>query len=372
MADQQIREAVILKEIAELLNEGSEMKETLSAVLERLLQVTQLQTGWLFLIKKHEPTLIAHHQLPEALTTNQFAPMCSKECWCVNRYNNGELNRASNIINCKRIEEAKKNGYADIEGLTHHATVPLRFGEEMFGILNVGAPNKIHFSEKELSLLESVAFQIGSTLKRMALTAREREMALIEERNRLAQELHDSVNQLLFSVSLTARGGREITKSKTVQETFTYIQELSQQALHEMRDLIWQLKPKSLENGLLTSLKEYSEMLGLQLHCHVNTLTNISPQTEETLWRIAQEAMMNCKKHSGQDNIDIAIDFNQGKQIIQMSITDHGVGFNYSPSVFLPSHGLRNMRQRAERRNGTMDVSTSEGKGTKITIRLFN
>lgn len=371
MVDQQIREAVILKEIAELLNEGSEMRETLSAVLERLLQVTRLKTGWLFLIKNNEPTLIAYHHLPQALTRNQLAPMCTKECWCVNRYNNGELNRASNIINCKRIEDAKKDGHADIEGLTHHATVPLRFGEEMFGILNVGAPNKIHFSEKELSLLESVAFQIGSTLKRMALTEREREMALIEERNRLAQELHDSVNQLLFSVSLTARGGRELTKSKTVQETFTYIQELSQQALHEMRDLIWQLQPKSLENGLLSSLKEYSEMLGLQLYCHVNTLTNISGQ-KETLWRIAQEAMMNCKKHSGQDKIEIAIDFNQEKQKVQMIITDQGVGFNYSPSVILPSHGLRNMRQRAERQNGTMEIFTSEGNGTKIIIDLFN
>lgn len=77
-----------------------------------------------FLIKNNEPTLIAYHHLPQALTRNQLAPMCTKECWCVNRYNNGELNRASNIINCKRIEDAKKDGHADIEGLTHHATVP--------------------------------------------------------------------------------------------------------------------------------------------------------------------------------------------------------------------------------------------------------
>src|SRR5690606_28022037 len=204
-----------------------------------------------------------------------------------------------NIIACQRIENAMPAKARKQGSITHHATVPLQSGKEKFGLLNIAAPNTVRFSKDELALLESVAFQIGSAIKRIGLTKQEQELALVQERNRLARDLHDSVNQLLFSVTLTARGGSEMSDEPDVQETFRDIQHLTQEALNEMRALIWQLRPKGLESGLLEAVNAYAEMLGLSLETKVTGILQLPSRTEETLFRIAQEALNNIRKHSG-------------------------------------------------------------------------
>lgn len=358
----------ILKEIAELLNEGTEVQGILSEVLAKLLHVTGLTSGWIFLIEPDgKYVLAAKENLPPALSRNECKPMCTGDCWCIDRYNNGRLHKAINIIECKRIEAALLEKRNDTNGLTHHATVPLRAGDEKFGILNVGAPDKTHFEPEELALLESIAFQIGTALKRIKLTEVEQETALTAERNRLARDLHDSVNQLLFSLSLTARGGAEMTKEPDSKETFTYIQDLAQEALSEMRALIWQLRPRGLENGIASALIGYGQMLGLQLQSEVNGVVSLPGKVEEVLWRIGQEALANCKKHSGQTNVEFSLSIEKHKVI--MVISDCGSGFNYDgKQKRIPSLGLQSMKNRTESLNGEFFLQSSPQKGTKIQI----
>ncbi|WP_313770652.1 GAF domain-containing sensor histidine kinase [Bacillus sp. S/N-304-OC-R1] len=358
----------ILKEIAELLNEGTEIKTILSEVLAKLLHVTGLETGWIFLIEPDgNYNLAAYENLPPALSSKHNEPMCKGDCWCIDRFNNGRLHKAINIIECKRIEDVILEKRAGTNGLTHHASVPLRAGEERFGILNVGSPNKTHFSNEELALLESIAFQIGTALKRIKLTEREQENALTAERNRLARDLHDSVNQLLFSLSLTARGGAEMANDIEIKETFSYIQDLAQEALNEMRALIWQLRPRGLENGIISALLSYGEMLELDVKSKVKGVISLPGKVEEALWRIGQEALANCKKHSGQSKVEftLAIENNQ----VMMVISDFGCGFYYDGNVRnIPSLGLRSMRDRTESLNGQFKLESSEQNGTKIEI----
>ncbi|MFE8696218.1 GAF domain-containing sensor histidine kinase [Cytobacillus sp. FJAT-53684] len=358
----------ILKEIAELLNEGTEITGILSEVLTKLLHVTGLSIGWIFMIGpdgKH--LLAAKENLPPALSHSDYEPMCKGDCWCLDRYNNGRLQKAINIIECKRIEDALAARREDTNGLTHHATIPLRAGSEKFGILNVGAPNKTHFEPEELALLESIAFQIGTALKRIKLTELEQETALTAERNRLARDLHDSVNQLLFSLSLTARGGAEMTKEIDTKETFTYIQDLAQEALSEMRALIWQLRPRGLENGIMSALVGYGQMLGLQVQSEVNGVVSLPGKVEEALWRIGQEALANCKKHSGQTNAAIQLSIEKHKVI--MIISDCGSGFHYNEELgSIPSLGLQSMRSRTENLNGQFSLQSSPQNGTEIQI----
>ncbi|MFJ7730010.1 GAF domain-containing sensor histidine kinase [Neobacillus sp. NPDC097160] len=359
----------ILKEIAELLNEGTDTKAVLSGVLKKLLHVTGLQTGWIFLIDEHgEHQLIADAALPPALVNNQKQRMCQGKCWCVNKYNNRQLNKASNIMECKRIEEAIEEDAGETCGLTHHATVPLRAGQERFGILNVGAPNKTHFEKNELALLEAVAYQIGTALKRIKLTQREQETALVAERNRLARDLHDSVNQLLFSLSLTARAGVEMTQTDEVKQTFSYIQDLAQEALGEMRALIWQLRPQGLENGLVSALRSYANMLGLSIETTVTGAASIPGKVEEALWRIGQEALANCKKHS--QTTAAALFFQASKDGVKMTIKDSGCGFHYDENLEIPSLGLKNMKARTEALNGTFQLKSKSGSGTEIKIQI--
>ncbi|CAM3509777.1 GAF domain-containing sensor histidine kinase [Cytobacillus oceanisediminis] len=359
----------ILKEIAELLNEGTEIDALLKEVLQKLLHITGLETGWVFLIDDQgEFRLAAEEKLPPALSRDSFKPMCKGDCWCIDRYNDGRLKKASNIIECKRIEDAIAEQRNDTNGLTHHASVPLRAGDEKFGILNIGSPDKMHFEPEELALLESIAFQIGTALKRIKLTQLEQETALAGERNRLARDLHDSVNQLLFSLSLTARGGAEMARDPEVKETFSYMQDLAQEALSEMRALIWQLKPRGLENGIICAMQGYSQMLGIKLTSKVNGVISLPGKVEETLWRIGQEALANCKKHSGQSTAEVTLTVEDEK--VMMVISDCGRGFHYSWNNEIPSLGLKSMKNRAEALNGTFMLDTGPDNGTKIEIMI--
>jgi two-component system, NarL family, sensor kinase len=362
-------ELVILKEIAELLNKETKIEQMLAGVLKRLLQVTGLEMGWIFLVgEKGTYQLAALENLPPALSYQDLSPMCKGECWCLDRYNDGRLEKATNIIACKRIEDAVQYKWGETLGLTHHASVPLRAGDEKFGILNVGSPHKTFFLPEELALLESIAYQIGTALKRLKLAQKEQEMALTAERNRLARDLHDSVNQLLFSLSLTARGGREMSDQKDIKETFTFIQDLAQEALNEMRALIWQLRPQGLENGVVSALCSYGQMLGLTVTTEVKGLLTLPGSVEETVWRIGQEALANCKKHSGIKDVKLA--FVVEKSLFTMRIEDSGCGFLYDENQELPSLGLKSMKERTEAVNGTFTLTSMIGKGTTITIRI--
>lgn len=359
----------LLKEIAELLNEETEVKPMLQLALKKLLDGTTFETGWIFLIKdrrRHE--LVAHDNLPETLSQKSCQYLTKGGCWCLSKYHNNELEKASNIIECQRIELANKNLENELSNITHHATVPLQSGQERFGLLNVASPNTVRFSDDDLALLESVAFQLGSAIKRIMLTKQEQEMALVKERNRLARDLHDSVNQLLFSVTLTSRAGVEMSEEPLVKETFKEIQSLTQEALTEMRALIWQLKPKGLETGLLEALKGYAEMLGLELEVKVSGVLQFPSKVEEALFRITQEALNNIRKHAGVKHAQIIIRVTHSD--ILLVIKDDGRGFSVDSSVKLPSMGLQSMRDRTVALGGSIDWVSDLGKGTEILIRL--
>lgn len=365
--DNRIHELNTLKTIAEKLNEATDVGEMLSDVLRELLHVTDLPTGWIFLIdEKGQYELAADYALPAGLTWEQKKPMCQGGCWCLDQYQDGRLKKAVNIITCKRIEEAIEQKWGDTMEITHHATVPLRAGNEKFGVLNVASPHKKKFTDEELALLESVAFQIGTAMKRIQLVEKERSHALTKERNRLAQDLHDSVNQLLFSIMLTARGTKEMTEQEDVKEMLTYMQELSQEALTEMKGLIWQLRPQGLENGITAALFNYANVLGLKMECNIEGVCTLPNHIEEELWRVGQEALNNCKKHA--ETNEIRFELSKTVSSVMMVFEDNGRGFHYDENHSIPSLGLKGMRERVIRLKGNFSLQSILGVGTKIEI----
>ncbi|MBD8838685.1 GAF domain-containing sensor histidine kinase [Paenibacillus sp. CFBP 13594] len=173
-----MQEMVTLKTIAETLNTSNDLNLMLDTVVGKLLELTGLTAGWMFLINERgDYTCVSDYNLPPALLRKDKEPMRTGTCWCVNRFKDGELNHAVNIINCKRLEDAVEFQWGDTHDITHHATVPLRSGEKMLGLLNVAAPAKEHFSDSELALLQGVAYQIGSAVERMRLYRAEQRRA---------------------------------------------------------------------------------------------------------------------------------------------------------------------------------------------------
>lgn len=235
-------------------------------------------------------------------------------------------------------------------------------------MLNVASPNKEHYSEEDLELLESVAFQIGSAIKRIQLTNKEKENAKINERNRLARDLHDSVNQMLFSLKLTAHAAKGITTDEQAQRAFKTIEETSQNAVNEMRALIWQLKPVGLEQGLIHALHYYSKMLGLDLKVTINGLIDLSNDIEENVYRIIQEAMNNVIKHAKTNKV--YLDLSQNVDYLEVDIRDNGQGFDtQSINTFL-FNGLKNIKQRTQYLNGKVTIESKINQGTRIYIKI--
>jgi hypothetical protein len=212
--DQHIQELAALKTIAETLNQSNDLGYMLDTVLGRLLEVTGLTFGWIFLVgKNNEYECAADRNLPPGLLYKDKQLMRCGSCWCMDRYRDCRLTDAVNILNCKRLDIAKTGKTGDTCGFTHHATVPLRIGDRRFGILNVGAPGKTHFNGEELALLQAVAFQIGIAVERVRLHEAEQRRA----------ELYARLGE--FSRTLTASLSGENVRSQLKERAMRLIAE---------------------------------------------------------------------------------------------------------------------------------------------------
>lgn len=358
----------LLKEIAEFLNAETHRQSMIDGALKLLIDNSIFETGWLFFINErgvHE--LSAHYQLPPSLEYDENRFLCQDKCWCVNRFNKNELSKATNIVACSRLELAARERPDENSNFTHHATVPLMSGDETFGLLNVATPSTKEFQKDELDLLESVAFQLGSSLKRLDLTISERENMIIQERQRLARELHDSVNQMLFSIGITSHVAKSLKDSKKSEMAFLRIEDTAKYAMEEMKALIWQLKPIGLENGIIEAIKNYGKILQLEVDVTVNGFYDVPDRMEIEIYRIIQEGMNNVRKHAKTNQVNIFISNEETN--IDITIKDEGQGFNPDLTDQV-SHGLSNMKDRTMSMNGRFDIRTSVGDGTVINITI--
>lgn len=356
----------VLKEIAEFLNAETDKFEMIQGVINLLIDNTNYDTAWVIFINeqgKHE--LIGHYQLPERLAANNYDYLKNGTCWCVQKFNNNELHKASNIIACSRLEKANRNQVITEDTITHHATVPLLSGDERYGILNVGAKNKKVYEEDELNLLESIGFQIGSTIRRIELNNQEKETMIVRERQRLARELHDSVNQMLFSISITSNAAQTLKSQEKMHNTFQHVETVSRHAMQEMKALIWQLKPIGLENGLIDAVEHYAELLQLHVNMSIDGFYKVPDVTETQLYRIIQEALNNVRKHAETNEANIHIKF-EGDHV-KVIIDDDGVGFDVN-AIKPENQGLKNMKERTEKIGGQFNITSDKNSGTMIHI----
>jgi PAS domain S-box-containing protein len=201
-----------------------------------------------------------------------------------------------------------------------------------------------------------------------------RQLAALEERARLARELHDSVTQTLFSMALNARAAERALHNNPEQaaSTVAELRRLAQGALAEMRALIFELRPESLQNeGLLAAVAKHTAALEARHELHVTLDTdhepNIDIDTKAALYRIAQEAMHNVVKHAHATHVVVVLRHVGADFVLQ--VRDDGRGFD--PQRNFPGHlGLVSMRERAERLGARFAIESAPGQGTTVTVQL--
>jgi signal transduction histidine kinase len=203
-------------------------------------------------------------------------------------------------------------------------------------------------------------------------------VAALEERHRLARELHDSVSQALFSMTLQTRAVELAVQKEggdangKVARGLSELRHLTQGALAEMRALIFQLRPDALhEEGLAAAVTKHAaavaarDGLDIEVHAPEERLA-LDDRAEEELFRVVQEAVHNSVKHAQPTRIDIR--FDDGDELV-IEVADDGVGFD--PDALHPGHlGLESMRERTERLGGTLTVRSSPTSSTSVRAVL--
>jgi PAS domain S-box-containing protein len=200
------------------------------------------------------------------------------------------------------------------------------------------------------------------------------ELAASRERAHLAQELHDSVTQALFSMTITAGTARMLLEQNKpgVEAKLDEVSALARDALGEMRSLIFELRPGSLaEEGLIPALRRHLASVqgrtGLVIRLDVTShLPRLPLPTEDALYRIAQEAIHNVAKHARAHEVSVRI--GSRSTMVRMEISDDGVGFD--PHSRTDGLGLAGMAARAERLGGSVGVESAPGRGTLVTAML--
>jgi len=210
-----------------------------------------------------------------------------------------------------------------------------------------------------------------------ALRQGEREKAVSDERQRLARELHDSVTQALYGITLysqAAAGQLSLGHADRVAEQLRELQDTSLEALAEMRLLIFELRPPVLEKeGLVTTLQARLQAVegrvGLKTKFKVDGEIHLSHETEEGLYRIAQEALNNALKHAHARNI--TVDLRQAERAVTLEVTDDGAGFDPATARERGGVGLSAMEERAVELRGHLTLKSGPGEGTRVIVEVF-
>jgi nitrate/nitrite-specific signal transduction histidine kinase len=255
--------------------------------------------------------------------------------------------------------------------------VPLKTKETVIGVLDVQSERLNAFDEQDLTVLESLARQAAIAIENARLYQQAQQLAVMEERTRLARDLHDSVTQSLYGVTLFAEAAGRLLASGDAElagEHLGELQQTAQEALQEMRLLIFELRPSVLgESGLAAALRARLEAVegraGLETTFKAEGEDRrLAPEIEEGLYRIAQEALNNVLKHAHARHVTVYLCQNASNVVLE--VADDGVGFDPATARHQGGLGLRGIEERAARLGAKLSVQSQPGSGTQVRVEV--
>jgi two-component system, NarL family, sensor kinase len=368
---QRNRELSILNHIAETLNGARDLQAALDDTLASVIDLLGLQTGWIFLADgRGKPYLAAYHAVPPAL--DYPGPPWVGGCTCNSLFKSGELRAAINIVTCSRLAEAR----GDRRGLEVHASAPLRSGARMLGILNVAAPGPATFQPDTLLLLSAVGAQLGTAIERVRLAEQAIALAALEERNRIAREIHDTLAQGLAAIALHLEAAQALaaTRPDAAPAQIDRALALARDNMEEARRSVLDLRAaplagRNLAEALRALGQEFAADAGIPIQVLVDPRLGRLPTALETgLYRITQEALTNIRKHAGPAAATVTLRREAGG--VRLTIDDTGAGFDPAAVAAGPTggFGLTGMRERAHLLAGRLEISSAPGHGARVEV----
>jgi signal transduction histidine kinase/HAMP domain-containing protein len=269
--------------------------------------------------------------------------------------------------------------YLPVDGLPEirsELAIPVRGRGELIGVLDIESDQLNAFDDDDVAVLQSLANQAGIAIQNAALYEQARRLAVLEERQRLARELHDSVTQEIYGVTMFAEAANRLLLIGEHSQAAEHMKELqgsAQEALGEMRLLIHELRPPVLEQvGLIGALQARLEAVegraGILTEFTTRGQGELPVEVQEGLYGIAREALNNALKHAQPRQLKVELDLDGSRA--SLSIADDGVGFDPDRNGSEGGLGLRSMQERASSLGGRLSVRSTPGEGTIVEVEV--
>ncbi|HSH77685.1 MAG TPA: GAF domain-containing protein [Herpetosiphonaceae bacterium] len=254
--------------------------------------------------------------------------------------------------------------------------VPLIIKADVYGVITLYYQAPRQFSDEDIRLAVALSAQSALAIENARLIVAAQGQAVREERQRLARDLHDSVTQALYGVTLHAEAATRLLSAgdvATAAHVVGELQDIAQDAFEEMRLLIFELRPPVLDQeGLVAALRARLDCVegrtSLQTELVVEGVSLLPTRVEQALYRIAQESLNNALRHAHAHHITVSLQ--QEQHSVVLEITDDGDGFDPARAREKGGLGLRGMEERAAEVGGRLDLYTAPGAGTSVRVEV--
>jgi signal transduction histidine kinase/DNA-binding response OmpR family regulator len=357
--------------VASVANEALDLQVMLDKMLARTLAAVGLPRGAIHFLDASgdQLHLVAQIGIPPAIETRIriVTPGFGLAGWVVER---NEPLTLTNVSSDPRILTI-----GQVSGYSVYLSAPLRAYGQVLGAISAFGDTEQSLNPETIALLTTIADQIGLAAESMRLRQQTKQAAVLEERQRVARELHDSVAQSLYSLTLLASAGQRAAQDGSLQRTRRHLDRIGLtafQSLKEMRLLVYELQPSTLgTEDLVSALRRRLEVVEGHAHVHTELLVEgqiqVPLSTEIELYGIAQEALNNALKHALATTVTVRLtDASEG---IVLEVSDNGQGFELLPVETKHGLGLTTMRARAARLGCPLEIVTAPGKGTSVKVK---
>ncbi len=374
---QRNRELTILNGIASALNQEVDLSAALKSALEQVASLLELRTGWIWLLREEDPArayLAAAQNLPPGLRDDPRRMEGS--CYCLRTFQGGDLGGAANVnvVSCSRLAELVDG----TDGLAYHASVPLYASHgKKLGVLNVADTDWRELSAEDLRLLYTIGDLLSIAVERGRLFNRSAQIGAMEERNRLAREIHDTLGQNLTAITLQMETADALLEAGApTQQVWAIIQktlQLSRSGLQEARRSMLDLRAAPLEGRSLAEavqllVDDFSRRTGVPNEYRLAGASQpLSTRVEVGVYRVIQEALANVELHAQATTVTVELSITA--DALTLTVADDGRGFQ--PDAIPQGHyGLVGLNERVHLMGGRLNLQSGPEAGTHLQVTI--
>jgi len=265
--------------------------------------------------------------------------------------------------------------FQELSNTRSELAVPIKIAAEVLGVLDIQSIEPDAFDEIDLFTVQTLGDQLAIAIENARLYQETRDMAVLEERNRMAREIHDTLAQGFTGIVLQLEAAEQALDGNVeqVQIHLNRARELARESLNEARRSVWALRPQALEKSPLETIlreriKSFTRDSGVPSVFNIfGEKRPLNSDMENAILRIYQESLTNIRKHARASQVQIELTFEDENIILR--IEDNGIGFNPEAPV-RERYGLVSMRERVKLLGGLMKIASEKGKGTFLEATI--